>query len=59
MSLTKAMKAAKYAAAEEERKFLAEEASGEGEKSDEGASAENLESNLDAEAFEATEGGSL
>ena len=43
MSLTKAMKAAKYAAAEEERKFLAEEASGEGEKSDEGASAENLE----------------
>ena len=38
-------------------KFLAAEAAREGEKSDEGASAVNVESNMDAEADEATEDG--
>ena len=42
LSKSKAKKAAEYAAAEEERKFLAEEADGEGEKSDEGSSSGNV-----------------
>ena len=41
LSKSEAKKAAEYAAAEEERKCLAAEATGEGEKSDEGASAVN------------------
>ena len=40
-------------------KFLAAEAAREGEKSDEGASAVNVESNMDAEAAEATKYGYL
>ena len=39
LSKFKAKKASEYAAAEEESKYLAAEAAGEGEKSDEGASA--------------------
>ena len=42
ISLSEAKKAAEEAAAEEEIKCLAAEAAGEGEKSDEGTSAENV-----------------
>ena len=42
LSKSKAKKAEEYAAAEKESKFLAAEAAGEGEKSDEGASAGNV-----------------
>ena len=42
LSKSEANKAAENAAAEEERKFLAAEAAGEGEKSDEGESAGNV-----------------
>ena len=42
LSVSKAKKAAEDAAAEEEIKCLAEEAAGEGEKSDEGASSLNV-----------------
>ena len=46
-------------AAEEEGECLAAEANGEGGKSDEGTSAVNVESNMDAEAAEAIEDGSF
>ena len=42
-------------AAEEESIFLAAEAAGEGEKSDEGESAVNVETNMDSEAAETDE----
>ena len=43
LSKSESKKSVEYAVAEEESKFLEEEASGEGEKSDEGASAVNTE----------------
>ena len=59
LSRAEAKKEAEYAAEEEERTFLAAEAAGEGEKSDEGSSAVNVESYMDAEAAEETEDGSF
>ena len=55
ISQAKAKKVAEDAVAEGEGKFLVAEAAGEGEKLDEGASAVNAESNMDAEADEAAE----
>ena len=55
LSQSETNKAAEDAAAEEEGKCLAEEASGESEESDEGASAVNMEYILDAETYEANE----
>ena len=59
LSQAKTKKAAEDAAAEEEGECLAAEANGEGGKSDEGTSAVNVESNMDAEAAEAIEDGSF
>ena len=59
LSQVEAKKASEDAAAEEGRNFLAAEASGKGVKSVERASSVNVESNMDAEADEATEDGSF
>ena len=62
LSQAKTKKKAENSAEEEERKFLAEETSGNGQESCEGGSAVNVKSSLDsesAEAIEATQDGSF
>ena len=59
ISQAEAKKASGDASAEEGRNFLAAEASGKGVKSVERASSVNVESNMNAEADEATEDGSF
>ena len=55
ISQAEANKAAEDSAEQEEYKCLAAEAAGEGEKSDEGESAVNVETNMDSEAAETDE----
>ena len=58
ISQADARTSAENAAAKEEFKCLTVQAAGDGEKSDDGGSAVNVESNMDAEAAEATKYGS-
>ena len=53
LSQSKTKKAAEDTSAEEEGKYMAAETDGEGEQSDEGESAVNMEYIMDAEAAEA------